>query len=69
MNVLVPGDIGILGLGDVGRVWADGESSDTWHGAFGAGLWFALIDASTTISLSVADGERTGVYLKAGFGF
>ena len=69
VNVLVPGDIGILGLGDVGRVWADGESSDTWHGAFGAGLWFALIDASTTISLSIADGERTGVYVKAGFGF
>ena len=35
------GRLGLFGLADAGRVWFKGESSDTWHHAFGGGLWFA----------------------------
>jgi hypothetical protein len=68
--VLLPGDFGIFGLGDVGRVFVEGESSDKWHGAGGGGIWFAFLNRANTISLALARGEEhTGFYLRAGFGF
>lgn len=69
-SLLVPGDFGVFGLGDVGRVYLDGESSDQWHGAAGGGLWLSFIERANTISVAVAkSAERTGVYVGAGFGF
>lgn len=68
--LLLPGDFGIFGLGDVGRVYLEGESSDKWHGAAGGGIWFAFLDRANTLSMALARGEeRTGFYLRAGFGF
>ena len=69
-NILVPGDFGIFGLGDVGRVYLDGEESDTWHGAAGGGIWLSFIERVNTISVAVArSSERTRVYVGAGFGW
>jgi hypothetical protein len=68
--LLLPGEFGIFGLGDVGRVYLDGETSDEWHSAFGGGLWFAYLNRRNTLSVSVANSdERTGVYVRAGFMF
>ncbi|MGH7525873.1 MAG: hypothetical protein ACREMX_04135 [Gemmatimonadales bacterium] len=68
--LIVPGDFGVFGLADVGRVYLDGESSDRWHGAAGGGIWFAFLNRANTISVALArSSERTGVYIKAGFGF
>ena len=36
---LFPAHFGVLGFYDVGRVWADGEKSTTWHDGYGGGLW------------------------------
>lgn len=67
---LLPGDLGVFGLADVGRVYLDGETSDRWHDAHGGGLWVAFVDRAYTMSVAVARGEEeTGVYLKAGFMF
>jgi len=68
--VLLPGEFGIFGLGDVGRVYLDGETSDKWHSAFGGGIWFAYLNRQNTLSVAIADSdERTGVYVRAGFMF
>ncbi len=70
MNLFVPGEFGVFGLGDVGRVYLDGESSDVWHAAGGGGVWLSFIERVNTISVAVARSEeRTGVYVGAGFGF
>ena len=70
VNIFVPGEFGVFGLGDVGRVYLDGESSDRWHAAGGGGIWLSFIERVNTISLAVARSEeRTGVYVGAGFGF
>jgi hypothetical protein len=67
---LAPGDFGIFGLGDVGRVYLDGEASDVWHAAAGGGIWASLLDRANTMSLALARSEeRTGFYLTVGFGF
>lgn len=68
--LLLPGELGVFGLADFGRVYLDGETSDEWHKAFGGGIWFAFLDRKYTISVAVAQSdERTGYYVRGGFGF
>ena len=38
---IIPGQFGLVGFFDVGRVWADDEKSDVWHNGVGGGLYFA----------------------------
>jgi hemolysin activation/secretion protein len=65
----LPGDVGLLALTDVGRVWLDGEDSGRWHSAWGGGMWVSVVDASATLSATLADGERTMLYVRGGFAF
>ena len=68
--IIIPTDIGVHVLGDVGRVYFEGETSDSWHAAVGGGLWIALLAPENVLSVSVARSEeRTGVYVAAGFAF
>lgn len=68
ITLILPSDVGVLGLADAGRVFLEGESSSTWHTAFGGGVWIAVLDARNVLSLTVTRGsEFTGVYF--GFGF
>jgi hypothetical protein len=70
MEIILPGDFGIFGLADGGRVFLQGESSDRWHTAYGGGVWFSWLDRAYSISLAIAKGEeRTGLYIQGGFGF
>jgi outer membrane protein assembly factor BamA len=65
--LLVPGEIGVFGLADFGRVYLDGERSDRWHRGFGGGVYFVSPNRNNSLELSVAKSEgRTGVYLKLG---
>ena len=66
--VLLPGDIGVLGLADAGRVFVSGEQSEQWHSAVGGGVWISLLQPANLLSVSVAKSrERTAVYFGAGF--
>jgi len=68
--VALPGEWGLFGFGDVGRVWLDGETSDLWHTSWGGGLWIGLLSRSNAIALTVAQSEeRTAFYVRAGFSF
>ena len=68
--IVLPGDFGVFGLADVGRVYLDGESSDRWHTGVGGGVWFAFLEPANTMSLALVRGDgRTAFYLRAGFGY
>lgn len=70
VRVILPATFGVFGLADVGRVFLEGESSDTWHSAAGGGVWLSYLERAYTLSLAVAKSdERTGIYAQAGFGF
>jgi hypothetical protein len=70
VKLIFPGDIGVLAFGDTGRVFLDGESSDTWHWSSGGGIWFAPLVRTNAISVTVAHSpENTLVYLRQGFHF
>ena len=69
-RLLLPGELGVHGLGDIGRVYLEGERSDRWHAAVGGGLWLAFIDRGSTVTLSIARSpERLAFYGRLGFMF
>jgi hypothetical protein len=66
----IPLQFGVQGFGDVGRVYLEGESSDTWHTGYGGGIYFASPGRRNLFSFTLAQSEgRTAFYLKAGFAF
>jgi len=68
--LVLPGDLGAFGLADAGRVYVSGESSDTWHTAFGGGLWVSFLGRGNTLSVSMAHGrEGNGFYFRSGMPF
>jgi hypothetical protein len=68
--LLLPGDFGAFGLADAGRVYLSQESSNTWHPAFGGGLWVSFLGRGNTLSVSVAHGrEGNGFYFRSGMAF
>jgi hypothetical protein len=60
----------VHGLGDIGRVYLEGERSDRWHGAVGGGVWLAFLERGSTVTLSIARSpERVAFYGRLGFMF
>ena len=71
VKVVVPLRVGLFGFGDAGRVFETGESSDRWHWGAGGGLWAAIFQTGSTLSIGAArsDDRTTGIYLRAGMAF
>ncbi|SDD26072.1 Surface antigen [Mucilaginibacter pineti] len=59
-SYIVPGQIGILGFYDVGRVWEKGEHSDKWHNGTGGGFYVA--PAKLAVIKIVAGHSEEGWY-------
>lgn len=72
IKVIFPGEFGVFGGADAGRVWFDPDpsSADDWHTGVGGGIWISLLDRTSTLSLGVFNGDDlTGLYVSAGFMF
>lgn len=72
VRILVPGEFGVFGAADVGRVFHPGDPDDAgdWHNGTGGGLWLSFLERATTLSLAVMKGrDLTGVYVRAGHMF
>jgi hypothetical protein len=68
--LLVPGQIGVMGFFDVGRVFVDGETSDRWHHGAGGGLFFTTPGRHSLFSVQVATSEgNTAFYIRGGLVF
>ncbi|HXV86236.1 MAG TPA: hypothetical protein VD793_06040, partial [Gemmatimonadales bacterium] len=71
--LLLPGHLGLFGLGDAGRVFYAGDpaSADAWHTAVGGGFWISLLTRASTASVALVRGDagRLGVYLGGGMAF
>ncbi len=69
-KLMLPGEWGIYGLGDIGRVYLEGETSTLWHKTWGGGLWLSFFDRRTPISFTWASSPDGGkFYLSGGFHF
>jgi hypothetical protein len=68
--IVFPSELGIFAFGDIGRVYADGETSDTWHKSFGGGISLAPVRREYTLSAAIARSEETtAVYVGFGLPF
>jgi hemolysin activation/secretion protein len=67
---VLPIRLGLFGYVDTGRVWYEGEESDTWHSAVGAGLMGQLVGMPMMFAVSAAAGdEGTRVNFVMGYSF
>ena len=72
IKLLIPGELGLFGAVDAGRVIydEDPEDADKWHTSTGGGLYLSFLQRRQTVSVAVVKGDDlTGVYLRAGFMF
>jgi hypothetical protein len=59
-SYIIPGQFGITGFWDIGRVWEKHDNSDKWHNGTGGGIYFA---PASVIALSfVAGYSKEGWY-------
>ena len=71
-KLLVPIDVGVFGLADVGRVFIDGEDSNRWHHGVGGGVALSFLRPENTFSIAAArgsDDDKVRLYFQGGFGF
>lgn len=59
-SYILPGQLGLTGFYDAGRVWIKGEHSDTWHQGTGGGLYFS--PAGLTVLQVLAGHSNEGWY-------
>jgi hypothetical protein len=59
-SYILPGQLGLSGFYDAGRVWEKGEDSDQWHQGKGGGLYFS--PAGLTIVQLMAGHSTEGWY-------
>ena len=61
---------GVVGFGDIGRVWLRGEDSNTWHSSLGGGLLVQPAGAPFTMHATAAHSrEGTRFYVGMGYPF
>ncbi len=64
----IPLRVGVLGFGDVGRVWLSGEASEVWHPSWGSGVMLQPVATPYVITVAWASG-REGSRWYFGYGF
>ena len=73
IKFVVPGQQGVFGFYDAGRVYLDGESSDEIHTAVGGGFWMSFLSRNSVAFVAVAqptkNKDREGNRVIVGFGF
>ena len=72
IRLLVPGELGLFGAADAGRVFHSGDPDDagTWHTGVGGGLWLSFLQRLQSLSVAAVRGDDlTGVYVRAGLAF
>ncbi|MDQ3290895.1 MAG: outer membrane protein assembly factor [Bacteroidota bacterium] len=68
-SYLFPGTVGLIGFNDVGRVWADKESSTKWHNGSGGGFYLVPAKLVLIQALVGFSKEDTLPYISLGIRF
>jgi hypothetical protein len=68
-NYILPGQLGITGFWDVGRVWQEAGEAGTWHHGFGGGIYFSPASMVAFNFVMGRSGEGWYPYFTMGFRF
>ncbi len=69
VNYILPGQLGVFGFWDIGRVWAKDDYSNKWHNGTGAGIYFAPAQMAVIQVVAGHSTEGWYPYLSVGFRF
>ena len=60
LRIIFPGNIGLFALGDAGRVFSDLDTpgQNTWHAAYGGGVWLSLLGPENALSVAIAQSDE-----------
>lgn len=62
IHILLPTEVGIIGLVDMGRVWLDSESPGGWRTSAGGGIWLAPLRRSFASRVLVVNSEEGTIF-------
>jgi hypothetical protein len=68
-NYILPGQLGIFGFYDIGRVWEKSEYSNRWHNGTGIGLYFSPAQMAVIQIVAAHSVEGWYPYFSLGFRF
>ncbi len=66
---LLPGELGMIGLYDIGRVWEKDDTSHKWHNGTGGGFYFAPVRVAIIRFIASYSVEGWYPYVSLGFRF
>ena len=68
-SYIIPGQFGITGLWDIGRVWVKHDNSSKWHNGIGGGIYFAPASVIVLSFVVAHSGEGLYPYFTMGLRF
>ncbi len=68
-SYILPGQLGIVGFYDIGKVWQKGYNSSKWHQGAGGGIYFAPAQMAVFQLVAGNSGEGWYPYFTMGFRF
>jgi hypothetical protein len=70
LRIIIPGTWGVHGFADTGRVWLEGETSDTWHVGVGGGIWMSFLKDRLAFSTGISHSKESDIiYFTGGFNY
>ena len=66
---ILPGQLGLIGLYDIGKVWEKDEHSNRWHSGVGGGFYFAPAQVAVVRGIISYSAEGWYPYFSFGFRF
>jgi hypothetical protein len=69
VNYILPGQLGLFGFFDIGRVWVKNDDSHQWHNGTGIGLYFSPAQIAVVQIVAGHSVEGWYPYLSLGFRF
>lgn len=71
IKFIVPGEQGVFGFADGGRVYVDGVSDGDWHTAVGGGVWLSFLGRNNVLFVGAGKPtkDKEGTRIIVGFGF
>ncbi len=68
-NYIAPGEFGLIGLFDIGRVWEKNDHSGLWHNGYGGGVYFAPAQMIALRAVVANSAEGLYPYIAIGLRF
>jgi outer membrane translocation and assembly module TamA len=68
-SYVLPGEFGLMGMYDVGKVWAKGYNNDKFHQGVGGGIYYIVANALPLHFVMTKSNEGWYPYFSTGFRF